>query len=233
VGDKADYGARHADAHGASSSDIATWSRSHIASARAVGLVPKSVTDAAARAEIARSRVNDFFIQRWTGGDPEPIAAAVFPLGALLNHSCAPTCVASYRLDESANRAFPTWVQEFRCCAETVRAGDELTHAYVDASDWANHRRLALLDRYGFVCDCARCPKDELGAPFDPPKRAGGGETRLRLRERVGGARDAERRARAGDDRDRGEAPARRGARGGGLARTRARRESRGACFAG
>ena len=94
VGDKADYGARHADAHGASSSDIATWSRSHIASARAVGLLPKSVTDAA-RAEIARSRVNDFFIQRWTGGDPEPIAAAVFPLGALLNHSCAPTCVAS------------------------------------------------------------------------------------------------------------------------------------------
>ena len=172
VGDKADYGARHADAHGASSSDIATWSRSHIASARAVGLLPKSVTDAAARAEIARSRVNDFFIQRWTGGDPEPIAAAVFPLGALLNHSCAPTCVASYRLDETANRAFPTWVQEFRCCAESVRAGDELTHAYVDASDWANHRRLALLDRYGFVCDCARCPKDELGAPFDSPKRA-------------------------------------------------------------
>ena len=52
------------------------------------------MTDAYGAAEIARSRVNDFFIQRWTGGDPEPIAAAVFPLGALLAHACAPTCVA-------------------------------------------------------------------------------------------------------------------------------------------
>ena len=177
TGDKADYGARHAavslGALGSSSDDIATWSRSHVARARAVGLVPESVTDAAAGAEIARSRVNDFFIQRWTGGDSEPIAAAVFPLGALLNHSCAPTCVASYRLDEAPeedSETFPRWVQEFRCCADSVRAGEELTHAYVDAGDWANHRRAALLDRYGFVCDCARCPKDELGAPFDPPK---------------------------------------------------------------
>ena len=32
--------------------------------------------------------------------------------------------------------------------------GTELTHAYVDASDWSNHRRAELLDRYGFVCDC-------------------------------------------------------------------------------
>ena len=175
AGDKADFCARHAAvrAGGSSSDDAEAWGRSRVADARAVGLVPASVTEADARAEIARSRVNDFFIQRWTGGDSEPIAAAVFPLGALMNHSCAPTCVASYRLDENPNGdadAFPTWVQEFRCRANAVRAGEELTHAYVDASDWANHRRAALLDRYGFVCDCARCPKDEHGAPFDPPK---------------------------------------------------------------
>jgi SET and MYND domain-containing protein len=64
----------------------------------------------------------------------------------------------------------PTWIQEFRCAVSELRLGDELTHAYVDASDWTNHRRAALLDRYGFVCACARCPKDEHGAPFDPPK---------------------------------------------------------------
>lgn len=182
LGDKADYGARQneskAEVGDFTGEDDVEWARTQIASARAVGLIPKSVTDAAARAEISRSRVNDFFIQRWTGGDPEPIAAAVFPLGALLNHSCAPTCVASYRLETRRNTTDtslsttdgPTWIQEFRCAVSELRAGDELTHAYVDASDWTNHRRAALLDRYGFVCNCARCPKDEHGAPFDPPK---------------------------------------------------------------
>ena len=186
LGDKADYGARRdhenkAEVDAVEEEDV-EWARTQIASARGLGLVPKTVTDFAARAEISRSRVNDFFIQRWTGGDPEPIAAAVYPLGALLNHSCAPTCVASYRLDERRSSSdtaeagkdrerFPTWIQEFRCAVSELRAGDELTHAYVDASDWTNHRRASLLDRYGFVCTCARCPKDERGAPFDPPKR--------------------------------------------------------------
>ena len=63
---------------------------------------------------------------------------------------------------------YPTWIQEFRCVAD-VGKGTELTHAYVDASDWSNHRRAELLDRYGFVCDCPRCPTNAAGEPVNSP----------------------------------------------------------------
>lgn len=131
-------------------------------------LMPVSVSDEEVEQEIVRSRLNDFFIQQFTGGDPSPIAAAVYPLGALLNHSCYPTCVCSYRLDDSSSSGM-TWIQEFRACRD-VKAGEELTHAYVDASDWATHRRAALFDRFGFVCTCARCPTTAEGDPEEPPE---------------------------------------------------------------
>ena len=92
-----------------------------------------------------------------------PVAAACYPLGALLNHSCYPNCVVSYhhrRRSPSSRAAVVVaddggggggdgggggggdgeeggapggWIQEFRC-ARRVSAGEELCHAYVDAS---------------------------------------------------------------------------------------------------
>ena len=58
--------------------------------ARRCGLVPKTATDETIKKEVVRSRMNDFFIQQWRGGDIELMAGATYPLGALLNHSCAP-----------------------------------------------------------------------------------------------------------------------------------------------
>lgn len=138
------------------------------AGARRCGLIPSSATDETIKKEVVRSRMNDFFIQQWRGGDSDLMAGATYPLGALLNHSCAPTCVCSYRLDISDAVQYPTWIQEFRCVAD-VGKGTELTHAYVDASDWSNHRRAELLDRYGFVCDCPRCPTNAAGEPVNSP----------------------------------------------------------------
>ena len=139
------------------------------AGARRCGLIPASATDETIKKEVVRSRMNDFFIQQWRGGDPTPMAGATYPFGALLNHSCAPVCACSYRLEVDATRTrYPTWIQEFRCVTD-VREGTELTHAYVDASDWSNHRRAELLDRYGFVCDCPRCPTNDAGEPVNPP----------------------------------------------------------------
>ena len=139
------------------------------AGARRCGLIPASATDETIKKEVVRSRMNDFFIQQWRGGDPELMAGATYPLGALLNHSCAPSCVCSYRLEVDGTR-HPTWIQEFRCVTD-VNRGTELTHAYVDASDWSNHRRAELLDRYGFVCACPRCPTDHAGEPTNPPPK--------------------------------------------------------------
>jgi SET and MYND domain-containing protein len=111
-----------------------------------------------------------------------PVAAACYPLGALLNHSCDPTCVAAYdyvrgsdspdgpekdAAKDAAGGGF--WRQAFRC-ARAVRRGEELTHAYVDASDLPVERRDSLLKTYGFACDCARCPPMGEG-PFSMGER--------------------------------------------------------------
>lgn len=168
TGDKADTVARWAQTRFPWRDFCGDWEAEQTDGARHVGLLPQSMTDETVKKEIVRSRMNDFFIQTWSGGDPTPMAGAAYPIGALLNHSCEPSCVCSYRLDVEGTH--PTWIQEFRCAVDSLSAGDELTHAYVDASDWSNHRRAELLDRYGFVCACPRCPTDEYGEPVNPPE---------------------------------------------------------------
>jgi len=139
--------------------------------------------DGVVAAAVAAARRNNFAIM-----DPllVPVAAACYPLGALLNHSCAPNCVVTYRRSRRAKPQHqPTdpgssdsdsyggggyrgddpgpgpgpceWIQEFRC-VHAVALGEELCHAYVDASAPPEERVAELHARYGFVCGCPRCP---------------------------------------------------------------------------
>ena len=75
-------------------------------------------------------------------------AAAVFPVGALANHSCTPACVILYDAG--------TRTQELHCLRD-VAAGDEITHAYIDIACPAAQRRQQLAERYYFRCECAHC----------------------------------------------------------------------------
>jgi hypothetical protein len=130
-----------------------------------------------ASAYAAASRRNDFAVM---DALLTPVAAACYPLGALLNHSCDPTCVAAYDYVRGSDSpggpekdgvpAWGFWRQSFRC-ARAVRRGEELTHAYVDASDLPLERRDALLKTYGFACDCARCPPMGPEGPFSMGER--------------------------------------------------------------
>ena len=141
--------------------------------------VPGSVGSppSAASAYAAASRRNDFAVM---DALLTPVAAACYPLGALLNHSCDPTCVAAYDYvrgsdspggpEKDGAPAGGFWRQAFRC-ARAVRRGEELTHAYVDASDLPLERRDALLKTYGFACDCARCPPMGPEGPFSMGER--------------------------------------------------------------
>ena len=164
--------------------------------ARSVGLLPETselmddveaddADEDAAATTTRSSRRNDFAVM-----DPllVPLAAASYPLGALLNHSCDPNCVVSYRLrapsvpgnvpgdvpGDAGDGGVPggEWIQEFRC-ARDVKSGEELRHAYVDASTPPLERREALSRRYGFVCDCARCPKGAHPSRGCPPSSPG------------------------------------------------------------
>lgn len=106
-----------------------------------------------------------------------PVAVGCYPIGSLLNHSCAPNTVCvyapsgrdasrekNYGMDPSGEerdldlQPGATWRQEFRCVA-AIKPGDEITHAYVDILTKAVDRMFELQVRYGFLCCCPRCPK--------------------------------------------------------------------------
>ena len=72
----------------------------------------------------------------------------MYPIGALLNHSCTANCVVSY---DPVSHA-----QVIRCLRD-VEAGEELTHMYLDAAATSAERRAALKAHYFFDCDCAAC----------------------------------------------------------------------------
>jgi len=78
--------------------------------------------------------------------------AAVFPLGALLNHSCVPNCSLAYTVDDASGAV----VQTIRTL-EDVPAGTELCHAFVELGWPSAGRRRHLALHYGFDCTCALC----------------------------------------------------------------------------
>eukprot|EP00928_Gymnodinium_smaydae_P031827 TRINITY_DN23234_c0_g1_i3.p1 TRINITY_DN23234_c0_g1~~TRINITY_DN23234_c0_g1_i3.p1 ORF type:complete len:482 (-),score=119.45 TRINITY_DN23234_c0_g1_i3:191-1636(-) len=82
------------------------------------------------------------------------IGAGVFPLGASLNHSCAPNCLLTYTL-----RPGQTPMQTIRAM-EHVAEGDELTHSYVELAYPAWKRQALLRESYGFDCACTLCAGD-------------------------------------------------------------------------
>lgn len=81
------------------------------------------------------------------------VATGVYPLGALLNHACQPSCIVRY--GDGGEQIFQT--------VRAVAAGEQLTHAYVDAADYASPaaRRAALESSHGFTCACQRCAREE------------------------------------------------------------------------
>mmetsp|Transcript_19762 Transcript_19762/g.38702 ORF Transcript_19762/g.38702 Transcript_19762/m.38702 type:complete len:360 (-) Transcript_19762:1389-2468(-) len=79
------------------------------------------------------------------------VALGVYPVGAMLNHSCAPNCVLFYR--QEAGRS----IQEIRCIAEKIEPGTELVHAYCDAVLPTPERQEKLKDLYNFKCECELC----------------------------------------------------------------------------
>ena len=115
--------------------------------------------------------------------------AGAYPLGALLNHSCEPNCAIVYEERNKGDRTdrrgkacldtgsagqpdefspdpssrysqSATHVQTIRTL-RAVKAGEELTHSYIDCAAVTSKRRAQLWDRYYFRCCCTRCVAEE------------------------------------------------------------------------
>lgn len=90
--------------------------------------------------------------------------AGIYPLGALLNHSCEPNIVIYYE---------PHTHRQIMRCIRRIRTGEQACHAYVDIAATSPTRRQKLENIYNFTCKCARCSQasDVLDDKLEP--RAG------------------------------------------------------------
>lgn len=75
------------------------------------------------------------------------MGTALYPLVAVVNHSCRPSAVLTF------GRCF---VASLRCVS-ALKPGDEVTIAYADCCAPAAERRAALAASHGFVCRCEAC----------------------------------------------------------------------------
>jgi hypothetical protein len=112
---------------------------------------------------IARFRSNNFAI---SGPLLVPLADAVFPFAAMLNHSCAPNVVPRYECEQGSAP-----VMSFITLCD-IKAGEELLHSYVDLCQGPRARAAQLKRNYGFACKCTRClnpfPIDDALEAEDP-----------------------------------------------------------------
>ncbi|KAL1918701.1 uncharacterized protein VTP21DRAFT_2723 [Calcarisporiella thermophila] len=76
------------------------------------------------------------------------IGVGVYPLAAMVNHSCWPNCIAMFEEDQMVIR-----------CLRDIEEGEELTISYVDIALPTEERRRELLERYFFICNCDLCQK--------------------------------------------------------------------------
>ncbi|KAF7669504.1 hypothetical protein LDENG_00193280 [Lucifuga dentata] len=95
------------------------------------------------------------------------LGSAAFPDVALMNHSCSPNVIVTYK----------GTVAEVRAVKE-INPGDEIFNSYIDLLYPTEDRKERLLDSYFFTCQCTECTtksKDKakmeirkLSSPPDP-----------------------------------------------------------------
>lgn len=107
-------------------------------------------------------RVNNFGI---TDELHKVIASAVYPLGALLNHSCSPNCLLRYQFAPNQPPILEI------VASRPIDKGEELTHSYVELVQPRLVRQERLKSNYGFNCRCTRCiTLQEGSSSSDMPK---------------------------------------------------------------
>ena len=96
---------------------------------------------------------------------PFSFLSALFPLGSLFNHACAPnvlyTTCAWAEGEEAPSMRF--------VAAQAIAEGEEATHSYIEGGGGVEARRKKLLLTYRFRCKCAKCAEEVAGL------RGGGG----------------------------------------------------------
>jgi hypothetical protein len=92
---------------------------------------------------LAKFKRNNFLLY---SEDLNVYGVGAYPLASLVNHSCHPNCVVSFK-----------GKQLYIVAIRDIEANEEVLISYVDPMVPYNERRLDLLSRYCFDCDCEYC----------------------------------------------------------------------------
>lgn len=87
---------------------------------------------------------------QWLSSDESPYmpphTLGIYPLAAMLNHSCTPNAIRTYSNETMIVHA-----------SKPIPAGSEVVWSYIPPTQIFTERRRALKRRHGFVCRCERC----------------------------------------------------------------------------
>ena len=113
----------------------------------------------------------DAIARRWTQTWPQEECCynrilSVYPLAAMINHSCCPNAVRVFGTVPKSERG--TTAIDEECTGDDVMIvhastkisrGDEIVWSYIPPCGPVEQRR-QMLKKYGFVCECDRCAKE-------------------------------------------------------------------------
>lgn len=114
-----------------------------------ISMVPDLVLDLDCEDILFKMQKNNFQV---INSIFQPIGSGVYPIGALLNHSCAPNCIFTYEYDEKSS----TFIQKIRAIKD-IKKGEEITHSYIEPALPTIDRQKRLYRQYEFHCTCNHC----------------------------------------------------------------------------
>ena len=86
---------------------------------------------------------------------------AIYPLAAMINHSCCPNAVRVFGRLPAQNRKSAEREVMIVHANVHIPKGKEITWSYLPPATPLSVRRGILLSKYGFTCRCARCAMEE------------------------------------------------------------------------
>ena len=100
----------------------------------------------------------------------------VYPLSAMINHSCSPNAVKVFgRIPSSCLPNGTGYNEEIQGrevmivhANMSITKGTEIMWSYIPPSNPLNERREALLSKFGFKCNCSRCVQEEEALNTNP-----------------------------------------------------------------
>jgi hypothetical protein len=87
----------------------------------------------------------------------------VYPLAAMINHSCCPNAVRIFGNISSLNSSHEIRGREVMIvhASMAMKKGTEITWSYLPPTTTYNLRRDTLKTKYGFICQCIRCTREQ------------------------------------------------------------------------